>query len=294
MRISTHIGWCWVILLLASGSSLAQTDNPFELLPRLPDDTAAVASALAGENTGNPFDVVPGERATPRPPEPLPEIKPLVSDGRERFHFVLTLVQLLLLASLVTLLRTVILRAVQAFANENMFNQLYREREARGPLPFMLLTILFFLNAGLFLFHLNEILGSGMAIGYFQQLGLGILLVVLLLFLKYLLLQLIGYIFPVQKQVDRYRFLITVFAIVTGLILIPVNLLLAYGPSDLHRSLVLGTLGVIALIYLFRALRALLIANQKVSLFSFHFFLYICTIEIAPVLIFWKLISNQL
>jgi len=284
-------------LLLIGQLAFAQEGNPFELTPRLPEKPAQEENETGtGEVTGNPFDVVPGKRAnrSVRPPEPLPDIKPLVSDGRDRFHFVVTILQLLLLASLVTLMRSVILRVFQAFANDNMFNQLYRDREARGPFSFILLSTLFFLNAGLFVFHWIQQLETPRSEGLFQQLGLAILVVLILIILKHILLAIIGYIFPVHEEVKRYRFLITVFLIVIGLFLIPVNLLLAYGPEGSSYPILVGAVVILIGLVLFRSLRALLIANRKVNILSFHFLLYICTIEIAPVLIFWKLISNQL
>lgn len=284
-------------LLLISQLAFAQEGNPFELTPRLPEEPAQEEEESAREDiTGNPFDVVPGKRAnrSVRPPEPLVDIKPLVSNGRDRFHFVVTILQLLLLASLVTLMRSVIMRVFQAFANDNMFNQLYRDREARGPFSFILLSSLFYLNAGLFVFHGIQQLKTPLSLGLFQQLGLATLVVLTLILLKHILLVIIGYIFPVREEVKRYRFLITVFLIVMGLFLIPVNLLLAYGPEGSGNALFAGTVAILIVFLLFRSLRALLIANRKVNILSFHFLLYICTIEIAPVLIFWKLISNQL
>ncbi len=284
-------------LLLLSQFAFAQEGNPFELTPRLPEKPAQEdENSGTGDVIGNPFDVVPGERTSRsvRPPEPLPDIKPLVSDGRDRFHFVVTILQLLLLASLVTLMRSVIMRVFQAFANDNMFNQLYRDREARGPFSFILLSVLFYLNAGLFVFHWIQRVEPPLAEGLFQQLGLAIFVVLILILLKNILLAIIGYIFPVHEEVKRYRFLITVFLIVMGLFLIPVNLLLAYGPEGSSYPLLVGTVVILGGLFLFRSLRGLLIANRKVNILSFHFLLYICTIEIAPVLIFWKLISNQL
>lgn len=282
-----------VVLLLGSGWASAQQGNPFELTPRLPEQPEQAEDTDAKE-AGNPFDIVPGQRPTVRPVEPLPEIKPLVSDGKDRFNFFVTLLQLLLLASLITLLRSVLGRTFQAFARENLFNQLYRERQGQGPLPFALLSTLFYLNAGWFILHIIQEYNIRLTLGPVQQLGLIVAIVLGLFLLKHFLLVILGYIFPIREQIDRYRFLITVFSIVIGIVLLPINLLLAYGPAGIGSGLIWAALIIVLLMYLFRSLRAMFIANQKVSLFSFHFLLYICTIEIAPVLIFWKLITNQL
>lgn len=285
--------WLIIIWLIAPLTGISQNTNPFEITPRLPQQPV-VNDTEETVGTGNPFDITPGANITVRRSEPIPEIKPLVSNGKDRFYFSITIFQLLLLASLVTLLRGTIFKVLQAFTSDNLFNQLFRERIARGHLSFTLLLSLFFLNAGLLLFHLTADNGNPSFLGFYNWLGILTGAVIVIFLLKFLLIGIVGFIFPVANEMFRYRFLITIFSIVLGLALVPINLLLTYGPQNTAQNVVYLAAAVVGLLYVFRTLRALLIANRKVSIFSFHFFLYICTIEIAPALIIWKLISNQL
>jgi hypothetical protein len=111
--------------------------------------------------------------------------------------------------------------------------------------------------------------------------------------LKHLVLWLIGLIFPVNREVSRYNFIMLIFGSSLGLLLGPINILLAYGPQNLHEVLIWGTISTIGLVYAFRSVRSLWLAGRIFASHQFHFLLYICTVEIAPVLTVVKLVLNQ-
>ena len=73
--------------------------------------------------------------------------------------------------------------------------------------------------------------------------------------------------------------------------MIPLLLLLAFGPSDLF--LVWGgiAIGIIALLLLTRMIRGLFIGLPYLLQHALHFFLYLCIFEIAPVLLLLKVIQ---
>ncbi len=287
-----------LVLLWANVSSVAQNNaNPFELSPRL-DATAIGEGDTASGRTGNPFDLLaPSSVATAQKKinKTASERPPLSeNDAQNRFYFVMVVSILLILTILMTILRSFFQKAYYAFLNDNMMNQVYRERESVGPLPFLLLYAYFFINAGLFAYFLAKHYNTRLPGGHFLQWLYYTGGLIALFSLKHLLLRSIGFIFPVEKEVKLYNFQIVVFAIVIGLILTPVNILLAYGPEPLSNNLIYLSLVLLALIYIFRYLRSLLIANRFLLFHKFHFLLYICSVEIAPVMVLVKLILDQI
>ena len=84
------------------------------------------------------------------------------------------------------------------------------------------------------------------------------------------------------------------FSIALGILLIPFNLLIAYGPDDAVSGVIVLALIMIALVYAFRFIRGVFIAGRFVALHLFHFLLYICTVELAPALIVAKAIQLSL
>lgn len=291
-----------LLLVILGGWNYApaqQGNNPFELTPRLgtvgtPSENSSVQPAST-----NPFDLVAPTKDIPdsqkkavRPDKP----KKAISEGGayRRFLFISLMITLLLFTLLITFLRPFFQKVYSAFSSDNMFNQIFRERESIGLLPFMFLYTLFFLNAGLFVYlllhHYKIPVASTHLLGWlYCTAG-----VTGAFFLKHLTLNLMGLIFPIYKEVRSYSFLIIVFSIVIAIILVPVNVLLAYGPASIASSLLYFALGTLAITYAFRYLRSLIIANRFIAFHKFHFLLYICTVEIAPVLFLVKLIVNQI
>jgi hypothetical protein len=298
------ITWALFLTVSAWFPALGQGNlNPFDLVPRLPASEVAAASTAASWETGNPFDVA--RAVTPRSPQavrPVPQPGKKIKAARPQrstqeqyktFLFTVTVALLALLTILVTIFRPVYQRAYRGFLNENMLNQIHRESQGSGPLPYFILYGLFLLNAGTFVFlisrHFGAMLPGSLWQGWLMCTGA----VSILLIAKHLLLAFLGAVFPIEKETASYSFTMLVFGILLGLLLAPANVFIAYGPAEFTRPAVMTTFGVIGLIYAFRSLRGLFIANNFLASNKFHFFLYLCTVEITPVLVLVKLIQNQ-
>lgn len=280
-----------------------QGANPFELTPRLNTAQAASTDSAIAAGSNNPFDIVApqeGEvapKATKSKTATKPaKLKRTISEKNlyRRFLFISLMSTLLLLTLLMTFFRAFYQKVYSAFISPNLFNQVARERESVGLLPFLFLYSLFFVNAGLFLYlllhHYKIELPFTHLLNWLTCIGavIGVFL------LKHFTLSMVGAIFPIWKETRAYNFLIIIFNIVVGLILVPVNFLLAYGPENMAFTLLYLTLGTLVLVYAFGYLRGLIIANRFIAFHKFHFLLYICTVEIAPVLFLVKVILNQI
>lgn len=298
MRTRLYI-WGLFCCLLAFNNLQGQSQkaNPFELVPRLEEKPGEKDKAEAPEEAANPFDLVEPAEEKISLPNPILPIQKKTTDqsfGSNSFLLATILFGLILMAVMVTTLRPFINKCYRAVLNENMLNQIYRERETGTFLPYLLLYVLFFVQAGTFLFLVlrhNKL--SFQASPFFLLVGC-ILLVSFLFFLKHLLLATVGSIFPVSKETRVYSFTIMVYSIILGLLLAAANLMIAYAPTELIRYLIGAGLFLITGLYIVRGFRGLLLANNYVRFHIFHFLLYICTVEIVPILVLYKMITNQL
>jgi hypothetical protein len=100
--------------------------------------------------------------------------------------------------------------------------------------------------------------------------------------------------FPVDKEAHLYSFVTMLINILLGVVLTPVNLIVAFAPEPFPQILIWIGLAAILLFYLFRQLKGLFISGRFLAQYQFHFFLYLCTIEIAPLLIIGKLALGKL
>ena len=296
-----------IVLLVASGLMYAQSgSNPFELLPRMNLVEKADSSASGLVLSGNPFDLV--KDASKVAEEEVVTLFPVVEDthflGEEdvaepqfskeeiqyrNFLFLSILMMFLLLTTLMTLFRHHLEKTIKAFLNDNLLTQIHREQGRGLSLPYLLFYLFYFFTAGIAIFIVSNhyqitwstsnILNLAMFTGGFAALFIG----------KHLLLGILGYVFPIGKDVSIYSFTITIFGIVLGFLLVPANLLLAYGPSEAFETTLYVLLVLVVIIYLFRSLRALFIGAKYVALHKFHFLLYLCAVELAPTLVLVKL-----
>lgn len=276
--------------------SLTGQDNPFDLTPRLEQGDRSAMEEEIPHPTGNPFDVVP-------PPEDMVRQKPLLivepqeekiglPNRYRRFVFSFTLFALIFLTFLFSIFRGLLGRVYRSFLNENILNQIFRDKDSVGPIPYWTLYCIYFINMGFFVFliaHHYEYI-PWQEESYFFQLLKCTGIIIALMGAKHIALNVIAYIFPIQKEVRQYSFMIMIFNIVLGVALAPVNLIVAYSTPTTLSSLILVLFTLIGLFYLFRHLRGIMIANKYLVFHKFHFLLYICTVEIAPMMVLLKLI----
>ena len=271
-------------LLFSQGIySFAQEQNPFELTYR------KGTKESIKQVSENPFDKLNPVKEVPK--EEI-IVKPLFTEQSTNFFLLITL--LLLLALLLTFLRSFAIASIGALGTENLFNFLYREMSGRGFLPYLLLYIFFIINLGIFCHFAMPVLLDSMHSAFNQNYFIVSFLPLIFLALRHLLLTFIGFVFPIKKEMDRYQFLMVVTGISIGLLIAPMNIFLPYLNEEWKQIFILGALVFLGLIFLYHYLRGLTLGVRFIGSHQFHFLLYICTVEIAPVLILVKLIINSL
>jgi hypothetical protein len=283
--------------------------NPFDLKHRLPKTVAAVAGGAT--LPANPFDVKPhrapgiskalAENTTKpfRPSSFLPRGSDTLPDVA-LFWVLAGMFAFLTLC--VAANRKVVGTAWRGFLNDNGLAVAHREASGFvGLTPYFLLYVSFLLNAGMFMFLLVRVYRRD---AFNNWLFLLICMVAAFgIFLsKHILLSIAGWLFPVGKEIQRYNFLVVLFNCVLGLFLVPFNFLLAFSTaprffteiSTTYKNfLPFWTLGLVAIFYVYRGIRSASISAKFLADNQFHFLLYLCAVEIAPVLLLIKLALIQ-
>jgi len=274
-------------------------ENPFELEGINKPDSAA-STNFGQENPfsldnqtnqdANPFELsapnrhqgVQGKAVLDRAKEPL-------HSSSRNFLFLFFSGLLVFLTILLTIYRATMLSFYKAFWNDNILKLLHRQRPTWKSST-LLWYVFFFLNLTIFLSQWLKYLGSDYSLAYLTlQMCM---LVTGLILLKHLVIRLIGSLFPVAKECSLYSFTIIVFAINLGLFLVLINLLIAFGPLSIRPGIFYLAAIIVGLHFFYRSLRALLQTSSLWIQNKFHFFLYLCTVEIAPVLVLLKTVMG--
>jgi hypothetical protein len=107
--------------------------------------------------------------------------------------------------------------------------------------------------------------------------------------IKMIVLRFFSSVFDLEKPIALYIFNIFLMVMMIGLLLLPVNILLAYASSEISTWVLWITIGIISLLFLYRLVRAVGIWTGIPGFSVFYLFLYLCAFEIAPLLIIWKI-----
>ncbi len=301
--------WLLILVLIGITSLGAQKgSNPFDLTPKLKEQTKLPSineDSVISDVAVNPFDIV-RKKSVEFPSSSLgedtldnklgldseDETAEVVVQKKDKGPFVFWIIvaMLIYLSLLVTLMRPLFVYIFKAFVNDNLLSQLYREQAKGLNLPFLLLYLMFVFNVAVFIYLILDYHGIKLFDSNLKNLFIifGVFAVVVML--KHSILSFTGWLLPAGKEIMNYNFTIVVFNIVIGIILAPLSILIAYGPAYFVPICIwIGAVAVM-LIYLFRFLRGVFLSARVLLFHKFHFLLYLCAVEIAPALVFIKLL----
>ncbi len=211
------------------------------------------------------------------------------TSGSNAFLFFLNLLSALLLAIVINTQKGAIKKITNAITNENVLKLIQREEKKGISGYHLLLYISFFINAAIFIYLIAFNFYKIQGWSYYQLIFLGILAIYLT---RHIFIMLMGRVFPFTKDSQLFGFTIQTFNIFIGIILIPFNLIIAFGPVKTAIPLIYLGLIIIGILALLRTFRGFLIASTYIQSNLFHFLLYLCTFEILPILLLIKIIGN--
>lgn len=165
-----------------------------------------------------------------------------------------------------------------------------REQLMQNPLPSFAFNIFYVISAGLyadFLLHYFKLapLENFWLLYIYCAGGLSVIY-----FIKFLGLKIFGWIFNMKRAADSYIFIVFIINKVIGIFLLPVIIMLGILQEGAYPViLVLSWCGIGGL-FLYRFILGYAAIRNEVRFNLFHFFLYLCSFEIAPLLLIYKLL----
>ncbi len=209
------------------------------------------------------------------------------SDYRTLLFWIL-LVLSLVASVLIYLERQTILGIFRAMNNSNFMDMLYRKRNANSNLIYSMLYVLFFINGGIFLYL---IVSKAMQWTAYKYLLLSVVVIAGIYIVKHLIVLAVGIVYPIERLMKSYSFSIILTNSAVGLVLLPLNYVMAFADTKLAMWAMWLGIGVFALFYLMRNLRTTFAALPLASRSYLHFLLYLCTVELMPLGVLWKVLT---
>lgn len=289
----------FIAVFVANFAMAQPKSNPFDIQSRIQQIASKSDSSITIitdsstiAQSQNPFDVdhVPIRRskmsAQILPIKEIGKVKPQVSKS---FIFWIMVFSWALLAIVISNKTNLLSTMIRSVFNVNMLKLSKREEGGATSFHYVLLYMVFLINISIFIYQYQ--------IQYSQQEGLRVWLlcfgaIIVIYIVRHIFLYVLGSIFPIEKETSMFNYIIVVFNILLGIFIIPINLLLTYGPQSFQSPLFYIGLGIGAIMLIIRYLRGLSIAAYIISLGFVPFLIYLCTAEIAPMLFLLRAVSN--
>jgi len=161
-----------------------------------------------------------------------------------------------------------------------------REQLMQTPLPSLLLNIFFVVSSGLyisFLLQHAKLYDNFWLMSAYCIIGLSTIY-----FIKFLGLKLLGWLFNIQEAANSYIFIVFIINKMIGILLLPFLVLLAFTEGNIYSvSLTLSWIIIVGIL-VYRFVLTYAAVHNQVKVNPFHFFLYLCAFEIAPLLLIYR------
>ena len=164
----------------------------------------------------------------------------------------------------------------------------------QNNLPSLLLNILFCLSVGLLAALIIDQLGVTQY-ALWQIWLAGSLALAAIYFVKFITIYASGWIFNASPDANAYMYVVFLINKLIGVLCLPAILIFAFAENPVLNNYII-TIGSILLIVLliYRYIITFSVIARNLQLNAFHFFLYLCSVEIIPILLLYKLFSKDL
>ncbi len=112
------------------------------------------------------------------------------------------------------------------------------------------------------------------------------------LIFRFGIMRIAGVLFPFKKEINFYQFNEVQLNRVAGVLLLPFLFIITFTSNTISQFAIPVSFVLMAAIILFRYIRGFSIGGDYFAKHKFHFLVYICTLEIAPLVIFVKLVKE--
>ncbi|MFT7589184.1 MAG: hypothetical protein ACI959_001401 [Limisphaerales bacterium] len=182
-----------------------------------------------------------------------------------------------------------------ALINLNIAQQFHRENELSYTMQNFLLQLLFMMAFGLWITLALARLGKPIiGVNEWASFGIALLVIVIIFLTREIIRQFIARVFKLEALFSFFSFHIYILNGIAGIVLIPLLFLLAFSDSTYSELAFYASLGVLFILFLWRSIKGMQLGLENTGNSRLHFILYICTLEIAPIMVGFRFISDWL
>ena len=176
--------------------------------------------------------------------------------------------------------------------NYLLASKIFKERSAVKRRVWMAFDLIYLLNGSLFLYLLFRFFDwDFVGENDFIQLSVSFGFLLVMMIIRIITMSVTGHIFDRYSLFSEFLYHFYIYNKLIGLVLLPFILAIPYTQGQLHVILIYTALSVVGIVYFMRFIRAVIFTLKK-EVLIFYLILYLCTLEILPVLVIIKLILS--
>ena len=176
------------------------------------------------------------------------------------------------------------------FFRATLRQQQLREQLLQAPLPALLMNIFFVVSMATYCTLVAVHFKMPFADNFWTTLIYAIILIASIYFIKFIFLNIVGWIFGISNVTDTYIFIVFLINKMLGIFLLPVIALLAFPSSTLLPVMLTVSYILVGGMLFYRFIISYRPVRSEIKVNRFHFFLYLCAFEIAPLILIYKVL----
>lgn len=209
------------------------------------------------------------------------------------FSFYFLLGTAIFLGLLKTLYYKYFTNLLRVFFNTSLRQSQLTDQLLQSKLPAFLYGILFYLVGGQYIYFLLQKTGHVKDNNFSLMIFLVVSLALIYLF-KSTVTHIVGWVTGYRNDAVLYQFIVSLTNNILTIILLPLLFLIAFSEKWLSDLVVSFSYIMLGMVFLFRYIRAFGNLQRDLKIGSFHFVLYIISLEIMPLLLLYKIAWNIL
>jgi len=165
-----------------------------------------------------------------------------------------------------------------------------KEQLIQTPLPSLIFNAFFVASGGLYANLVLHHYGFTPVDNFWLQYLYCCLGLTIIYFVKYVGLKICGWLFNMQQAADSYIFIVFIINKIIGISVLPFLALLSFTDGTMYVVSLVVSWCLIGGLFLYRFILGYATIRNEVRFNLFHFFLYLCAVEIAPLLLIYRLL----
>lgn len=157
----------------------------------------------------------------------------------------------------------------------------------------LLINLFFLLSAGLFITLMIQQY-QWVDLPYWKLYAYATAVLAIIYLGKYLFVSFAGWVFNNSQSASSYLFLVAVVNRIMGVVLLPLTVIMAFAEAPIAIIALTISFGVVTLLFFYRYIVSFGLLRSELQVNPFHFFLYLCAVEILPMALIYKLLVENL